>query len=153
MWEQIENWLPTTVAFLFLLAFPAGLFAVWIRRRRIRRAFVKTDDNLLPVEGTEQERLRSEQEQSVWSENKRVQLARDHEIVGRLNTIDGYSEAYVLDLLQVLKAADIRADFYFQETSPIGVGASLIERHGDFEIFVERNRVEEAVALIEKFRG
>lgn len=148
----VENLGPAFICLLGL-GFVFGMFAVWIKRRNSKRRYAAEDDNSAPIEGTEQDRLASESQQSVWSENLRVRLAKTHEIVGRLNTIDGYTETYVEDLLNTIRHEGISAEFYFQETSPIGVGASMIERHGDYEIFVERDRAEEAISIIQKFRA
>lgn len=140
--------------FVFLgLAFPFGIVIAFLRMRSKKRAYAEADDLSSPILGTEAEREKSEQELAEWSHNLRNELAKTHEIVGRLNTINGYSLPYVEDLLQELRKAGIAAEFNFQQTSPLGVGASMIERQGDYEIFVERAKVEEALPIIERFRA
>lgn len=154
---EIETDLAHKVSQYFFIAlglfFPIGIVIAFIRLRAKKRAYAQSDDPSTPIEGTTAEREKSEEEMAKWSHDLRSELAKNYEIVGRLNTINGYSLSYVEDLLIELRSAGIAAEYNFQQTSPLGVGASMIERQGDYEIFVERAKVEEALPIIEKFRA
>ncbi len=153
---ESQSWdlqIGTVIAIVLMLALFFGPFLVYLRRQRARKELAVADSASAPIEGTDADRERAEQSLREWSTDLRKELAKTHEIVGRLNTIDGYSVDYVEDLLNEIRAAGISADYNFQPTSPMGVGASLITRQGDFEIFVEQTKVEEALPIIEKFRA
>lgn len=151
--DEFSYFANIVVSLGILVFISGGLVYAFIRVRKKRKTYAAADDLSTPIEGTDEDRAEAEADLGDWSKNLRVRLLRTHELVARLNTVHGYSRQYAEDLCAEIRKDGIAADYYFQENAPLGGIASLLEPQGDFEIFVERDRVAEGMKIIDRFRG
>ena len=134
-------------------AVPLLIVAVFIRRSIHKRRYYSAPETSEPIQGTLEELNAVDPKASPWTQDQRRKLADTKDLVGRYNTLDGYSETYVEDLMAALRKDGIECDYVFQETLPMGVAAAIVSRVGTYEVFADRARIEEALRTIELFKA
>ncbi len=132
---------------------PLLIVAVFVRRSIQKRRFYSRPEFSEPIQGTLEELNAVDPNASPWTQDQRRKLADTKDLVGRYNTLDGYSEKYVDDLMAALRSNGIECDYVFQETLPMGVAAAIASRVGTFEVYADRSRVVDALKTIEEFKS
>ena len=80
----------------------------------------------------------------------REEFSKTYDFVDSFSTLQGYSEDYIKQIIQMLAKNNISADFIFVESGPSGM-MSYTQRQGTFELYVQRGETEVAVEAIRNF--
>lgn len=141
-----------TLFTVLLSAFvPTLIFLIWFKRRREKRTYRwEADSSSTPV--IDEQALRAaEAAVRGTREETRKRLLETHALYDRFNTIDGFDESYMATLLSALRDNDINCETLFQESAPLGVGASVIAPQGFFELYVPRAQLDTAAVFMKQW--
>ena len=141
----------TFFSLLLSAAIPLLIVILWFKKRRQRYDYFEAKAQTEEVVGSRDELLAAEKRLKDNPETLRETLLRDHDLVDRLTTFQGYSREYMTELVNWLRERGIQSDYYFQPSLPLGV-AHLAAEDGTFELFVRRDQVEEAMKLLKERR-
>lgn len=130
---------------LLLLFFPVMIVAAWWKNRSRRSPL---DEISEPIEARLAELRAAENEVRGNPMELRERLLQNHVLLDRFPTTRGYSTEFMDQLVNELRERGIAAETYFQETMPIGAGFSVVSAQGIFELYVARDRADEAAAFI-----
>ncbi len=136
----------------YIYALISGLIWVYVFVRLIKKR--RHSKNKWPLETERiiedpQQLLKAEQD--VKNLDLRQELSKNYEFLDSYSTTQGYSENYMNQLVQLLEQHQISSNFIFSESVPPG-SITFLERAGTFELYVQKDKIEESMALVEKFR-
>lgn len=80
----------------------------------------------------------------------REELSKNYDFFETYSTVQGYSEDYMNQLVSALEQNQIHASFLFVESGPVGM-MSYTHRAGTFELYVQKDKVQEAADVIHQF--
>lgn len=89
-------------------------------------------------------------EAAVQDVNLREEFSKLYDFLDSFSTLQGYSEDYMLEIIQMLAKHEISADFLFVESGPSGM-MSYTHRQGTFELYVQKGKVDDAIKKIREF--
>lgn len=126
---------------IYILAFFAALYFV-VRKRRhhpiLKEPGFEIDQSVLGAA-----------EQIVNGVDIRQELSKVYDFFDSYSTLQGYSEDYMIQLVNTLKNDNITADFIFVESGPPGL-TSYTQRQGTFELYVQKGMIDSAAESIRK---
>lgn len=117
-----------------------------------RRQRLKNNPRLPLNQTIEDPELLQQAEQAVSSLNLRQELSKNYELLDSYSTMQGYSEDYLNQLVQLLEQNQIHASFIFTESVPPGT-TTFLGRSGTFELYVQKDKSDEALDIIESFKS
>ena len=143
------------IDFGFLIGLAATalfLAAVWKRKVKGKTSSLVRDQRELEDEviGTLEDLRQAEQQVAFPALSERERLLETHSLTTRFHTSRGYSEPFVNEIVTALEEEGLNATTYFQELTPLGASFGLIERHGVYELYVQRNQVQKAEEIIQQ---
>ena len=123
-------------------------------RRRERKAQEAAGNvtELGALIGTADDLKRAEAELKQTSLELREKILQDHRLYGRFSTTKGFSVQYMEDLVRDLHQEGIHSTYVFQETLPVGT-LTVTNSHGVFELYVEREKYDEADRFLRRRFG
>lgn len=144
---ELTNYLD--LVFAILISAMTFLLPIWILiRRRWRKP--KEDGELI---GTADDLARAEREIHRPLKELQAELLATHELALRLDTFSkNYDIHHAMDLVAYLNREGIPATHTFRETLPNGV-ASVINPHGEYEIYVPHGMTPRALELFEAWKN
>lgn len=127
-----------------------GYLLIHLFKRRQR----SKNHSPLPLSQTiEDPALLRRAEQEANTLNLREELSKNYEYVDSYSTMQGYSEDYMNQLVNLLEQNQINASFIFVDAAPAGVATFIGRNVGTFELYVQKDKSTEAFDIIERFRN
>lgn len=152
--ETAFSTLGSVIGFGFMILMVAAFFRIKTKKANFATPQVGANpDELQDGEliGTEEDRLRAEEALALTDLQLREKLLETHVLVDRFQTLHGFDDRYMSELVTELRKEGIQSTYLFQEATIPGV-ATLVGRHGMFDFFVERDKAEQASMLIDQAR-
>lgn len=118
------------------------LFSLYFKRRRQRDEFSKDEEAI-------DHKVLSEAEAKVKDMNLEMEFLKHYVPIHKFESLHGYDETSMTNIVYKLKEKDIAADYLFQQTLPVGK-FSYNGRTGTYRLFVDKNKVEEAEKALQK---
>lgn len=137
----------------YIYALISGLIWIYLFVRLIKKR--RHSRNKWPLEA---ERIVEDPQRLLQAEHDakhldlRQELSKNYEFLDSYSTTQGYSEDYINQLVNLLEQHQINSNFIFIESMPAG-SITFLERSGTFELYVQKDKIEKSMALVEKFRA
>lgn len=128
----------------------SALLVVFLLRghwKRYRSPKVYSDEEVI-----EDPDLLSKAEQEVKNLDWKTEVHSKYDLLDSYSTVQGYSEDYMNQIVNVLEQNQIQAVFMFVDAGPVGM-ISITQRDGMFELYIQKNKAAEAMEIIKKFRA